>query len=75
LYTAASNLRNPGLAGKSIQCPRRVDIMTRPRDMPEFPEPRARRTTITDERGEMFDLLAVEDLVQAKKLSGERTGP
>jgi hypothetical protein len=56
----------------------RVDVMTRLRDLPEFEALWSRRTTITDESGEEFNLMAIEDLVQAEKrpllrfaLSGE----
>jgi hypothetical protein len=58
------------------QCPEasglRVDVMTRLRDLPEFPALWARRTTVTEESGDRFDLMAVEDLVQAKKTQRSR---
>jgi hypothetical protein len=53
----------------------RIDIMTRLRDLPAFDELWQRRTTITDENGESFDLLAVEDLVQAKKTQRDKDWP
>jgi len=53
----------------------RVDVMTRLRDLPDFEVLWARRTTITDELGEPFELMAVEDLVQAKKTQRERDWP
>ncbi|MCI0747421.1 MAG: hypothetical protein L0Y58_18610 [Verrucomicrobia subdivision 3 bacterium] len=52
-----------------------IDIMTRLRDLPEFERLWSRRTTITDENGESFELLAVEDLVQAKKTQREKDWP
>ena len=53
----------------------RVDLMTRLRDLPDFVELWARRTTITDESGETFELLSIEDLVQAKKTQREKDWP
>lgn len=53
----------------------RVDVMTQLRDLPPFEELWRRRVTITDENGETFDLLAVEDLVQAKKTQRDRDWP
>ena len=53
----------------------RVDVMTRLRDLPEFPTLWARRTTITEEDGTAFDLMAVEDLVQAKKTQRSKDWP
>jgi hypothetical protein len=61
--------QQPGAAGL------RVDVMTRLRDLPEFPTLWARRTTITEESGDTFDLMAVEDLVQAKKTQRSRDWP
>jgi len=53
----------------------RVDVMTRLRDLPEFPILWARRTTLTEERGDTFDLMALEDLVQAKKTQRSKDWP
>jgi hypothetical protein len=53
----------------------RVDVMTRLRDLPEFEALWAKRTTIRDENGETFELLSVQDLVQAKKTQRERDWP
>jgi len=53
----------------------RVDVMTRLRDLPEFPLLWARRTTITDADGTEFQLMAVEDLVQAKKTQRSKDWP
>jgi hypothetical protein len=53
----------------------RVDVMTRLRDLADFPTLWARRTTIEDEDGTLYDLLAVEDLVQAKKTQRARDWP
>ena len=52
----------------------RIDIMTRLRDLPDFDVLWSRRTTLSDE-GESFDLMAVEDLVQAKKTQRARDWP
>ncbi|MBI2928412.1 MAG: hypothetical protein HYY24_22310 [Verrucomicrobia bacterium] len=53
----------------------RVDIMTRLRDLPDVQTMWDRRTTIADEDGNVFELLAVEDLVQAKKTQREKDWP
>jgi hypothetical protein len=53
----------------------RVDVLTRLRDLPEFDILWARRTTIQDSGGDSFDLLAVEDLVQAKKTQRDKDWP
>jgi hypothetical protein len=53
----------------------RVDVMTRLRDLPDFAVLWARRATIRDEDGETFELLSVEDLVQAKKTQREKDWP
>jgi hypothetical protein len=53
----------------------RVDVMTRLRDLADFPTLWARRTTIEDDDGTLYDLLAVEDLVQAKKTQRARDWP
>ena len=53
----------------------RVDVMTRLRDLPDFSVLWARRTTIRDTDGETFELLSVEDLVQAKKTQREKDWP
>jgi hypothetical protein len=53
----------------------RVDVMTRLRDLPDFDVLWTRRATIKDETGETFELLAVEDLVQAKKTQRDKDWP
>jgi hypothetical protein len=53
----------------------RVDVMTRLRDLPDFEVLWARRATIRDTDGETFELLSVEDLVQAKKTQREKDWP
>lgn len=53
----------------------RVDVMTRLRDLPEFDVLWTRRTTIQDSGGDTFELLAVEDLVQAKKTQRDKDWP
>lgn len=53
----------------------RVDLMTRLRDLAPFPELWERRTTLTDETGETYDLLAIDDLVQAKKTQRDKDWP
>jgi hypothetical protein len=53
----------------------RVDVMTRLRDLPEFPVLWARRTTLTEADGTTFDLMAVGDLVQAKKTQRSKDWP
>lgn len=53
----------------------RVDVMTRLRDLPDFSELWSRRTTLTDETGDTYDLFAVEDLVQAKKTQRSKDWP
>ena len=53
----------------------RVDVMTRLRDLADFPVLWERRTTLTDVTEESFDLMAVEDLVQAKKTQRAKDWP
>jgi hypothetical protein len=53
----------------------RVDVMTRLRDLPDFAVLWARRTTIRGENAETFELLSIEDLVQAKKTQREKDWP
>lgn len=53
----------------------RVDVMTRLRDLPDFEALWARRTTIRDKDEETFELLSVQDLVQAKKTQREKDWP
>lgn len=53
----------------------RVDVMTRLRDLPEFSVLWARRTTLTEDDGTEFQLMAVEDLVQAKKTQRSKDWP
>jgi hypothetical protein len=49
--------------------------MTRLRDLPHFEVLWTRRTTIRGENGETFELLSIEDLVQAKKTQREKDWP
>ncbi len=53
----------------------RVDVMTRLRDLPDFGVLWTRRTTIHEQNGECFELLSIEDLVQAKKTQREKDWP
>src|ERR1039458_251744 len=53
----------------------RVDVMTRLRDLPEFDVLWARRTTIRDEGADTFELMSLQDLVQAKKTQREKDWP
>jgi hypothetical protein len=52
----------------------RVDMMTRLRGLPDFESMWERRTTIAEAEN-VFELLAVEDLVQAKKTQREKDWP
>jgi hypothetical protein len=52
-----------------------VDVMTRLRDVADFEVLWERRTTITEENGDAFELLSIEDLVQAKKTQREKDWP
>jgi hypothetical protein len=52
-----------------------VNVMTRLRDLPGFEVLWARRATIRDEGGETFELLSVQDLVQAKKTQRQKDWP
>jgi hypothetical protein len=45
----------------------RIDLMTRLRDVPDFPALWARRTVFLDQDGTEFNLLSIPDLVLAKK--------
>jgi len=53
----------------------RVDVMTRMRGVADFSTLWARRTTIEDSDGTHYDLLAVEDLVLAKKTQRSKDWP
>ena len=53
----------------------RVDVMTRQRSLPDFPTMWERRTVAVDEAGTEFDIMAIEDLVQAKKTQREKDWP
>lgn len=53
----------------------RVDVMTRLRDLPDFDTLWERRTTLSFEDGSTIALMAVEDLVQAKKTQREKDWP
>jgi hypothetical protein len=53
----------------------RLHLLTRLRDLADFEILWARRTTIQDRTGEIFELLAVEDLVQAKKTQRDKDWP
>ncbi|MBI3880838.1 MAG: hypothetical protein HY301_12370 [Verrucomicrobia bacterium] len=53
----------------------RVDLMTRHRCLPEFSVMWERRTQVGEESDIAFDIMAVEDLVQAKKTQREKDWP
>ena len=53
----------------------RIDVMTRLRDLPDFNTLWARRTTIAEDANHVFELLSVDDLVQAKKTQREKDWP
>lgn len=53
----------------------RVDVMTMLRDVPGFPILWERRTTLVLEDGASLDLMALEDLVQAKKTQRSKDWP
>lgn len=53
----------------------RVDVMTRLRGMPDFATLWSHRTTISEESGETYELLAVEHLVGAKKTQRQKDWP
>ena len=53
----------------------RVDVMTRLRDLDGFTTMWNRRTTLTDADGTNYEIMAVEDLVQAKKTQREKDWP
>ena len=53
----------------------RVDVMTRLRNLPDFPALWERRNTFEDKDGTEFHLLSVPDLVQAKKTQRSKDWP
>lgn len=53
----------------------RVDVMTRLRGPTDFEALWSRRFTLTAERGEVFELLNIADLVQAKKTQRDKDWP
>jgi hypothetical protein len=53
----------------------RVDVMSVMRGLPEFPALWSRRTTVEVELGERYDLMALPDLVQAKKTQRDKDWP
>lgn len=53
----------------------RVDVMSRLRGMEPFPVLWRRRTTLTDEEGTRYELLALPDLVRAKKTQRSKDWP
>lgn len=53
----------------------RVDVMTCHRNLPEFDAMWERRTVVNDGEMGAFDLMAVEDLVQAKKTQRDKDWP
>jgi hypothetical protein len=53
----------------------RVDVMSRLRGVEEFAVLWARRTTLTDTDGTVYELLALPDLVQAKKTQRNKDWP
>lgn len=50
----------------------RIDIMSTLRGVAPFPELWSRRTTFTTENGEVYDVLSLPDLVQAKKTQRDK---
>ncbi len=61
--------RAPGVEGL------RVDVMAKPRGLPDFATLWARRATVEDEHGNVYELLSVPDLVRAKKTQREKDWP
>ena len=53
----------------------RVDVMAKPRGLPDFATLWERRTTIQDAEENVYDLLSVPDLVCAKKTQREKDWP
>ncbi len=53
----------------------RVDVMTRMRDVADFGELWGRRTSITDGDDCTYEIMAVEDLVRAKKTQRQKDWP
>lgn len=53
----------------------RLDVMVKLRGVDSFGQLWDRRTTITDELGFSYELLAIEDLVQAKKTQRDKDWP
>lgn len=53
----------------------RVDIMTKLRHNPSFEELWERRTVLADDEGNVYDLLSIPDLVQAKKTQCNKDWP
>jgi hypothetical protein len=53
----------------------RVDVMSRLRDLPDFETLWNRRTTLTDADGTTFEVMSLEDLVQAKKTQRDKDWP
>ena len=53
----------------------RVDVMTRLRDLPDFPALWERRTVFQDDAGAEFHLLSIPDLVLAKKTQRNKDWP
>ena len=53
----------------------RVDVMSRLRGVDEFESLWARRTTLTDTDGTVYELLSLPDLVQAKKTQRSKDWP
>jgi hypothetical protein len=53
----------------------RIDLMTRLRDLPPFPELWEHRMVIANDQGEEFNLLSIPDLVRAKKTQRTKDWP
>jgi len=53
----------------------RVDLMSKLRGVESFPSLWERRTTVTDREGATYELLALRDLVQAKKTQRSKDWP
>ncbi len=53
----------------------RIDVMTRLRGVDDFDSLWQRRTTLADDDGTQYELLAIEDLVKAKKTQRDKDWP
>lgn len=53
----------------------RVDVMAVLREMEDFPKLWSRRTTFTQENGDVYELMSLPDLVRAKKTQRDKDWP